>query len=499
MLNTLHPPRLGQRLALAALCCCPTLVWAAEPASSSGAALPMRLSMGAETVQLPGHERMGLVSGKLLFDIGHELWLGPVTYGAATGQRGGFFVGGIELQRRWALPGELSLSAGLSVGGGGGAGAPVGNGLMLRPALTLMKELLGMRLGASVSTVRFPGTAIHSHQMGLVLEWPANFQHVSLDRLGERLPATQRSGVGFDRIALTGARYALAQGQPEARRFGLVGVRLDQDLATPGRSWGVEAAAGAQAHVAGYMEILAHLGQEVALGEHLRLGLRGAIGLGGGGTVPTGGGVIERVDGTLSLALPAAWQLGASLGRVHGRTQGMQGQRTELWLAHSLEPSLLPGQLRREGTAVANEWGAALLHIAPMQRNQGTRQSIETIGLVLNHGLGDHAYLTAQTYSALAGAAGGYSIGLLGAGWASGTVQSDWRYGAELLAGGAGGGGVRQASGALVQTQLWASRLMAAPGQRLRLSVGALASARGGSPAPVAAITWSRSFAVVGP
>ena len=504
-------------LALAALACAPTLAAAATTAVTTAAnttantaaaeadALPFTTTLGFETLHLPGQERLGLARGELLFDMGHGLWLGPVAYGAATGQRGGLFVGGVVLERRWALGADLRLDTSLGLGGGGGAAAPVGNGLLLRPALQISQGFGPLRVGVSASRVQFAGSSVHSSQLGLLLQWQDNYRHVPLAQASEPLPTAQRSGLGFDRIALTAGRYRLGPAAAP-QQFGLVGVRLEQDIGggTPGaNTWGLEASASAQGKTAGYMDILAHAGHSLALGP-VRLGLRGALGLGGGGAVLTGGGAMARLDATLQTDLPGGWQLGAGLGRLRGQSSLLRGQRAELWLAHSLEPAGALGGPGRAGTLRQADWGGGLLHISPLRRANGSKQAAQAIGLVLNQGLGavlgGQAYFSGQAYSALAGAAGGYSIGLVGTGWASGAEADTWRAGAELLVGGAGGGGVKQASGGLLLGQAWLSRRMLDPAQRLRLSVGALSALQGGeAAAPVVSLVWTRSFGLVGP
>jgi hypothetical protein len=98
---------------------------------------PIRAELGFERITLPGDEHMGLVGGSVLFPIAERWWAGPAVYGAATGQRGGLFVGGAELRREWSLPWGSDLGAGLYAGGGGGAAGPGGRGVILRGARTL--------------------------------------------------------------------------------------------------------------------------------------------------------------------------------------------------------------------------------------------------------------------------------------------------------------------------------------------------------------------------
>jgi len=467
----------------------------AAPESS----VPVQASLGMETLRLPGQERMGLVTGQVLFHLDGPWWLGPVTHGAATGVRGGFFVGGVAVQHQWPLGPGLRLAAGLSAGGGGGAGAPVGDGLMLRASLDLVRQWGPLNAGVSVSQVQFPGTAIRSRQAGLVLGWTGQFDHLPPSAAGSRRSAPQRSGLGIDRFALTAARHAPRSAGSGTQPFQLLGARLERQFDSIDGSWGLEAAAAAQGRAAGYMEILAHAGLGWRPLPALQLGLRGAAGLGGGGAVPAGSGGLLRADATLVLDLAPGWHLGAAWGRTQGRTPALQARRSALWLSADLEPLASPGTPGRAGTVVRTTWGGALLHTAPLPRGDGSRQSLQAIGLVLERWLGPQTYLTGQAYSAFGGQAGGYSMGLVGGGLATPARQDGWQLGAELLAGGAGGGGVRGAAGAVVMAQAWAALPLADGHQRLRIGVGAVGGSDGGAARPVASATWQVAFGQTGP
>jgi hypothetical protein len=479
-------------LALALLVGTPLTASAADTAP----AIPVSLLTGFETVRLPGHERMGLAAASVLFELQPGLWAGPVTYGAATGRRGGLFVLGGELQQRWALRPGLTLSAGLALGGGGGAAAPVGDGLMIRPSLTLLQTLGPLQAGVSLSQVRFAGTAIRSEQLGLALEWRGDFTHQPLASVGERMAAGTRSGLGFDRIALTGAQMRL-RGDTRLD-VALVGTRLTQRLGDGGTLWGVEAAAAVQTAQSGYMEILGHLGQEWTLADGWQAGVRGAAGLGGGGAVPTGGGLMARAEGTLSARLAPGWQAGAALGRIVGRDPALRGTRAELWLSADLEPDAAPGTPGRSGTVARAEWGATLQHIDGATRRDGSTRAIETMGLALHRWIGPHTYLSGQAHSAYGGGVGAYSVGLVGGGWATAPVRGGWQAGAEALLGGAGGGGVQGVNGAIVQAQLWAARGFAGTDSALRVGLGSSGALRGGEHRSLLSLSWVTAFGQTG-
>ena len=461
--------------------------------------LPTSVMLGAERVHLPGGEAMGLMGATLLFDVGRGWGLGPAVYGAASGRRGGLFVGGVEVQHRWAMGDGWTLAAGLFAGGGGGAAAPVGSGLMLRPAFTALKDIgRDFQAGLSWSSVSFPDGDISSSQWGLVFAWRGDFRHYAGGRPGERIGTGQPTGLGFDRMVATYGRYALSDGS--ARRIGLIGARAERRTGTDGLTWGIEAAAAAGGDAAGYMEVLGTTAWSIAplpdAAPSWRLGVRAAAGLGGGGAVPTGGGVLGKLTATMEWRPTAGWTVGAEAGRVHGANGPLRASHAQVWLGIDLEPGL-EGSDPLDARVVQTEWGAALQHHTRSIRKDGSRHALETIGLKLNRYVGENLYLSGQAHSAFGGGAGAYSIGLVGVGWAN-RPTSRQRLGAELLVGAAGGGGVETGGGAIVQGLLWAGGKVS-PTSEWRIGAG-LVRARGGSglDSPVIEISWSKAFGIAG-
>lgn len=459
--------------------------------TATAAAAPQTLeataALGFEVVHLPHREVMGLVGGAYLFDIGDDWRLGPAVYGAATGHRGGLFVGGAELRRQWALGGQLHLSAGLYLGGGGGAAAPVGGGLMVRPSVTLLGDLApGMQAGVSWSQVRFPSGDIKSNQLGLLLQWRSDFKHYGGAAAGE--PATGGpSGLGLDHAALAVGQYRLGGGS--GRRIGLVGARAEWAGRGPLRL-GLEAAAAAQGDAAGYMEILGTAATGIDLLPGLNLGLRAAAGLGGGGNVLTQGGMIGKLSGTLAWQFAPGWRAGVDFGVLRALQGGLQARQASAWLGMDLEPAAGSG-----GRVVRTDWTAVLQHHGGIARNDGTHRALDTVGLKLDRYLGESFYVTGQAHSAFAGGAGAYSIGLLGAG-AARSVAPQWRVGAELLAGAAGGGGVQTGGGALGQALAWAGWTPERSTGEWRVGAGLRRPLRSGQNTLVAELGWSRRFGV---
>jgi len=485
----------------ASLLCIATFAVGPARAQDSGIrteSLPTSAMLGYERVRLPGGEQMGLVGGSLLFDIGGNWGIGPAVYGAATGQRGGFFVGGVELQRRWELSDGLSLATGLYAGGGGGASAPAGGGLMLRPAVTLLKDLdRNLQAGISLSSVRFPSGHIESHQIGLVLAWRGDFRHYTGGQPGERVTSNQASGLGFDRMLATVGRYELSDGS--GRRIGLLGARAERRTGWDGLTVGLEASAAASGDAAGYMEVLGSVGASTApLADALpswRVGVRVAAGLGGGGAVPTAGGALGKATaGTEWSPLPG-WTVGAEVGVIRSASGPLRARHAQVWIGLDLEPGL-DGRSDPTGPVIRTEWVGSLQHHVRSQRQDGTHAALDTIGLKLNRYVGDNLYLSGQAHSAFNGGAGAYSIGIVGMGVATTPAQPQ-RFGAELLVGAAGGGGVSTAGGRVTQALAWGGWTQS-PQSEWRLGLGSLHSQRGGLNSPVLELSWSRAFGMAG-
>lgn len=453
-------------------------------------------------MRLPNGEGMGLTGLSLLFDAGSGWWLGPAVYGAVTGGRGGLFVGGAEVQHRWRLGGGR-LVAGLYAGGGGGAAAPVGGGLMLRPALSWLHDVGPLQLGVGVSAVRFPGGDISSTQIALLLAWDGSFRYAAAERAGDSGSDARRSGVGVDRLIGTLTSYSLRGAGVRERRIGLVGARLEQRRSGAPLGgdwhWGLETAGAAHGDAAGYMEILGSAGWDAPLtsGGAFRAGARAALGLGGGGGVPTGGGVIGRVMLGASLELTPNLATGVEVGWLRAADSALRAPVAQWWLALALEPAADADGLRR-GVLARTEWTAALQHYTDAARRDGSVRALDTVGLKLARQLSEHLYVTGQAHSAYAGGAGAYSVGLVGAGVTTASRAQPWRAGAELLIGAAGGGGVASGGGAIAQGLAWAA-LAVADDVELRVGVGRVRSRHDGLSTPVVELSVSRAFAQLAP
>ena len=383
------------------------------------------------------------------------LW--PGLYGAAQGNRGGFFTFGLEGGLRGrpfgALPVELEV--GLFVGGGGGGQAPQGGGLMVRPHLGAALPLGRFRLGVELSRVRFPNGDIDSTQAALTLglltdhlwipeggwspaysgpvSWSDREIELAVRRVNPRETIRNRNGL---------------RQQP----FDLAGFSLTTDLQGPWfRFVSADGAAGGTS--AGYAQAMAGVGLRLPLPGSLGMEARLGAGLGGGGNVDTGGGGLISGEGALTLG-SARWKASLGLGFMRAPGGDFQGRTLTFRVSHRTRVPLPQTQGETLGAFDQADWrlgsGLQVYRMAP-RYSSGDRQ-VQVLTLradrLINHGF----YFSGEAGSATGGGAGGYSAGLAGLGWET-PCWAQQRLFAEAAMGAGAGGDLRSGGGLLASVR----------------------------------------------
>ncbi len=486
--------RLARGLAVALL----GAAGAASAQTSSGwTEKPAFARLGYETIELPGGEKMGLTGLSYLVQPSEGLCLGPAVYGAASGQRGGFFTIGAEGALCTRVYGPLNVVAGLYVGGGGGAAAPQGGGLMLRPHVDLLWDFGPLRAGVSWAKVYFPNGDIDSDQVGFILDVPMSFGWLPAGQSGWASWSGQRGGIGFDRVLAVAGVYAPRghslgrSGAPLPSHIGYVGARAETQL-RPSLYLGLEANGAASGGTDGYAEILGTLGSDFALGDSgMRLGGRVALGMGGGGDMPTGGGLLGKVALDFSVPLSRDFSLGLEAGWATAPQGDFGAPFGSLALRWALDP--LPGVAP---VAVRQEWSAGAELFFDAARKDGSERDLQSLSFKYSRFVGPHLYLSGQVQSAYQGGAGGFTVGLFGVGglWRSG---QGLLAGAEFLAGAAGGGGVDTGSGAVLKPMAYVGWELT-PATSLRLGGGWIKAPNGALSSPVLDLAVVFAFDVPG-
>lgn len=461
-------------------------------------ATPLNLRMSTEMrfdpARIKGGEKLGLMSTALMFEPSYGWLLGPAVVGAATGERGGFFVLGGQIERRWRSTDHWQARLALLAGGGGGGGAPVGGGLLIQPSASLLYDWGGWQTGLSWSRVSMPSGRIGSQQLGVVLSWDGHFRYFESLDVGQSSREPGRTGFGMDRLMLSSAalKVQARAGHPASSQH-LVGVRAERRV-DDNFYWGVETAAATHGGADGYMEVLGSAGWELPLSllglDAVHVGVRGAAGLGGGGAVETGGGTLAKAAGTLRWDWGRYAFVGVEAGAVRSGHGDYRAHYAQWQLGWQLDHPDAPGDTTVTGLA----WSASLQHVLHAQRKDGRQQALDTVGVKLQRQLGEQFYVTGQAHSAFAGQAGAYSVGLVGGGWQT-TLGDKWRVAGEVMAGAAGGGGVATQGGAVAQGMAYLGRVMG-EGSQLQIGAGRIRSQHGGLNSPVIDISWTQSFGV---
>lgn len=437
-------------------------LWAGGPPQ----AIPLRATLRAETLRLPGGESMGLVGLSSTAAFG-SFYAGPGFYGAARGGRGGFFTFGLEGGMRGrpfdGVP--LEWDAGLFVGGGGGAAAPQGGGLMLRPHAGVALALGRFRLGAELSRVRFPNGGIASTQAAFSVAFTTDRLWAPLaDTTGGFDGAVRWEGRGFggELLKVDPASGALSRGGGRQAPFDLAGFALSRDLRGPFFRF-LELDGAARGGSSGYAQAVAGLGLHGRLVGPLGVEARLGAGLGGGGDVDTGGGLLLSGEGALTLGL-GGWQASAGLGFLRAPGGGFRSRTATIRISHRLAiPTPWEGGEALAAFVLA-DWrvGSGVLVYQRAQRQSGAAGAIQMMMLRADRLLRGGFYLSGEAGSATSGGAGGYSTGLAGLGWQTPSLAGQ-RLFLEAAVGAGGGGGLKSGGGLLVSSRA---------GWRLELPLG---------------------------
>jgi hypothetical protein len=434
-----------------------------------------------ENWKLPEGEHMGMLGANLLFDVNPNLKLGIASYGAMTGERGGFITLGLASELQAPLSENWLAHTGLFLGAGGGADGYLlaGGGFMFRAdaGLTYKMGRYG-NIGAGLSWVTFPSGQIHSTQPYLMYEYPfysvisdgwsgsggsggssgGPSSETSASPLGVNLKSNrQEFSLGWTGYKIPSS-VTKTSGASQNSSMQLVGARWTSYL---NERWYVNFQAdGAFAgNNAGYMQILGGLGYRLPLGSTTGLKFYGNLGPAGGGDAATGGGIMygtgialqQMITDQLAIEFGLggikagtgdfkAWSAGINLSYVFGTPKVNSGK--PVYLDNSSGYETLPLRLR----AINQTY----LKASDTWRSRDVNQSVNNLGFAADYFVSPKVYLTGQGIAAYAGDAGAYMTGLIGAGVQQ-PLSKDWFVMAEGLVGAAGGGGIAVGNGSVAQ------------------------------------------------
>jgi len=413
--------------------------------------LPLDFRLSLDSFTHDQSQLEGTIGLSLLYRFDSGFYAGGSVYSGAIGNAGGFFAGGYEVGKRFTLGNKLQLDTGIFVGGGGGAGQVNGDGLMLRPSLSLTYQIDSFDLMAGAAWIDISGSDISTPAFTLGLQKHFGQEH----ERGNSSPGNDELKLGAVK-----ALYKIVNPEGNTKTDGqvlsdiqLVGAELEMQ-STSSRAFFMQASGVVAGDAEGYAEWMLGMRHYHALGSMRFFADLGA-GIGGGGAIDTGGGFIASAN--IGVAIPVGTSLSLEAGIGYSTAPGgdYSGVSPSIKIAQ-LFGSNQPGSSEPKSPS---NWrvGTGITYIADNDelRKPGT-EGTGAPGLLnvqIDYFTHRQVYLTGQAYTAFTGEAGGYQMGLLGLGYQL-PFAGNMAISGELLLGAGGGAGIDTGGGALVGANL---------------------------------------------
>jgi hypothetical protein len=423
-----------------------------------------------ENIDISSTEDMGLLGIGYFIDINKNYYIGSSVYGAVSGQRGGFFVLGIDGGYKYIINDNFSLDAGLFLGGGGGGSAPQGGGLMVRPHLSLLYDFDDFKLGLGLSSVKFPNGDISSNQIFLQAEVPFDTAYLKghqfaltptynsiRNQLGSSLYSTYMATTIEQYVPLSGTKNL--NSNVETKNFQLVGFEYGAYFNKNAFVF-IQTAGAAGGDAGGYMEVLSGLGYKYKFKNMpISADARVELGAAGGGNIDTGGGLVTKLKSGLSYDITDTFSLRGDIGYIHSFDGDFKAKTYGVNLFYNVKvPSSKQLQkVKRNLFLNSSPTSVTLTHKSYLQSNtmlsssSAKTQQIDLIGLKIKKHLNPNLYITGQAYGAYEGDAGGYAEGLVGFGLQSPKFFDQIKLNSEILLGAGAGGGLDTKGGAIAE------------------------------------------------
>lgn len=427
---------------------------------------PLRFRTSYEKLQMQGEPNLGMLGLGADFFIVDRLpnfYLSLNSYSAIVGKRPGLITFGTGLGYLQPLfNSPLALDAGIYVGGGGGADAPDGGGLITRGHVNLNYRIKNVSVFGGYSRLDFPTGAMGSHQVhvGLALSSVFRTAHPVLNRVSAQPASSETVQTEKERFIVSPFRATIAGQNYLGGDIYLLGVELDQFFH---QHWyaALKLHGAVAGGIDGYMSYLVGLGYEYPLlRDRLLFNTQLVAGPSGGGTVNTGGGGIVQGSLGLRAGLGSSYDLKAGLGYTYSPRGTFHGTFLEVGVGKSFqfissrEISERPYTL--DAADLLHKFGFEIMnrtYFSPDLTNKSGQpydRTFNLLGFRFSKRFHPNFDFLGATYWAYQGSYGAYAEGLLGLGYRQG-IGAGWEFGAQLLGGAAGGGDIDLGDGLVFQ------------------------------------------------
>ena len=403
-----------------------------------------------------------------------ELYLGLGGFAAATGERGGLFIGGITTGWLQPLNTTWAVDAGLFVGGGGGGDGPISEGFVARPHLALERSLGFGALRLELAHIDVKDDPIDDFHVALGVSLPSEVLRASESGRRDAIPEV---AVVPRKLRITPLVQVIDTDEDTEQSTGptpfrnnitLIGIGVDyfvgEHTFVPFEAYG---AVGGDA--AGYASAYTGLGWSLPFaGEAVTLELAGLVGAAGGGKIDVGGGFSWQARGGLRARLwgpVSAVLTGGYIDAPDGTFQGASVTGGLSWttvtpnLRYSYPRSRLEVEGLPEARARVVTTRVQLLNKTyvprPAARSTSGKphdRTINLLGLGFEQPIWGDFSIMGRAYTAWEGDIGGYGEGLFGLKYEfAPLIDERHHFSISMEAGAGGGGGVDVDSGLIWQ------------------------------------------------
>ena len=425
-----------------------------------------------ETISLPqGTKPMGLMGINYQRKIDTNFYYGASIYGSMSGQRGGFFSGGLNLGYEKLLNENIALDFGVFVGAGSGAGKDIfGEGLMQRSYLGFNYNMNDYKIGSYVSNVRFPGSDTNSNQLGFSLGMPFHTIQTN-SRDSKKIYKSLSKYLNDYNVkwqdhyyALTFEKYKLssdALGNSNTNGdLSLIGFEIRQNINQKAFYY-FEAAEAISGDSAGYAQIFGGFGYANPLLSSFGLISKVGIGSGGGSGVDVGGGFLYKINTGVYYKLSKKLNFDYEVGYIDAPQGKLSGLSQKISLSYNI-PFLTT--VKNGNTSKyefkelsSNMWRMRVgtqRYLTTHYTNRSSTQAIDLLSFKLDRYLNKHLYFSGQGFGVYKGNAAGYGGGFVGLGMQNSNLIKDTSLYSELLFGTGGAGAVDTGEGLLFEGML---------------------------------------------
>jgi len=388
-----------------------------------------RYRFSYEDIPVSSSEDMGTVGvhyDTKPFNTFSDIYLGFGGYGAMTGDRGGFFTGGATLGMHTFLDvpnmaDDYAFDMGFFAGGGGGAEAFPGGGLMLRSHLMLEKEFDLATLRYGIARTDFPNTTNVND----------SDTHVSF---GLSIPEQNFSSKIFKDSGVTLKEHQMSRRivpvmmwySPDSDAKKRSGGALTTDITLLGfqqhqylgdnlyRTFEAYGAGGGGTD--GFAKVLGGMGVNYPVFNWLNADAKLSLGMAGGGDIDTGGGLMVQPMAGLEIPLFQHWSLKPMLGKTYAPDGNFSATTTELGLTWTGNKSIRgTDAFTPSATNFAIRNKTYFPDSSAKTKSGGSYDSqIHQLGIELSKPVNEWINLSGSAYGAYSGSVGAYAEGLFG-------------------------------------------------------------------------------------